>query len=64
MSRVIRVDDEVYEELRRRARGFETRNDVVRRVLKLAGGQPRRPAIPNPTEAEWAAFETRRRNDR
>ena len=34
-GRTIRVDVEVYEELARRAKGFETPNAVLRRLLRL-----------------------------
>lgn len=34
-TKTIRVDDEVYEELGRRAQGFESPNAVIRRLLRL-----------------------------
>ena len=50
--KTIRIDDEVYEELQRRARGFETRNTVVRRVLGLDGDGPQRRAKDARTQAD------------
>lgn len=33
--KTIRIDAEVYEELARRAKGFESPNTVIRRLLRL-----------------------------
>jgi negative regulator of replication initiation len=35
MSKVIRIDPEVYEALAKRAQAFESPNKVLRRLLKL-----------------------------
>ncbi|MEU1699045.1 MULTISPECIES: DUF4357 domain-containing protein [Streptomyces] len=55
MSPTIRVDDEVYEELQRRAKPFvDTPNSTLRRVLGLAGkaappgGKAAAPSSPQP----------------
>jgi len=58
MSRTIRIDEEVYQALKRRAEPFEdSPNDVLRRLLDLNGASPQsRHRLVTPTNSHTAAI--------